>query len=307
MRVIDTFAGCGGFTKGFEDAGSEIIAAFEYWDAAIKCYEKNFKHPIIKHDLSRVAESIKKLSDFEPDMIIGGPPCQDFSHAGKRREGERANLTEAFAEIVRGVRPRYFIMENVDISRKSRAWSNARDIIKEAGYGITEKVLNASFCGVPQRRKRFFCAGAREEDDGFLDPYFTSRLSRKEQTIRGYLNDELGVDFYYRHPRNYNRRGIFSIDEPSPTVRGVNRPIPKGYPGHHNDPAPKDTPGLRPLTTLERARIQTFPKNFTWIGAKTDLEQMIGNAVPVKLAEFVAKAFFEYQEGRQREILVKAV
>ena len=112
------------------------------------------------------------------------------------------------------------------------------------------------------------------------------------------MNDELGLEFYYRHPRNYSRRGVFSIDEPSPTVRGVNRPIPKGYLGHHGDPAHRDTPNLRPLSTLERARLQTFPKSFKWFGSKTDLEQIIGNAVPVKLAEFVATALKEYLKAK---------
>lgn len=103
-------------------------------------------------------------------------------------------------------------------------------------------------------------------------------------------------DFYYRHPRSYARRGIFSIDEPSPTVRGVNRPIPSGYKIHSND-ATTNLTEVRPLTTLERARIQTFPKNFVFEGSKTNLEQMIGNAVPVKLAEYVGKHLLNYMEN----------
>lgn len=115
-------------------------------------------------------------------------------------------------------------------------------------------------------------------------------------TIRDYLGDEFQTDFYYRHPRSYARRGIFSIDEPSPTVRGVNRPIPSGYKIHSND-ATTNLTEVRPLTTLERARIQTFPKNFVFEGSKTNLEQMIGNAVPVKLAEYVGKHLLNYMEN----------
>ncbi len=305
MKVVDTFAGCGGLSKGFNDAGYQIATAFEYWDAAINCYQANFKHPLVKQDLSDVASAISKIKKINPDMIIGGPPCQDFSHAGKRDEGKRAGLTEAFANIIAGVMPSYFVMENVDRSRSSQAYLQARDILKNAGYGLTEKVLNASLCGVPQRRKRFFCIGALEDADGFLDAYIEKNLSRKETTIRDYLGNELGLEFYYRHPRNYSRRGVFSIDEPSPTVRGVNRPIPKGYLGHHNDPIAIDAVNLRPLTTLERARLQTFPKNFKWVGTKTDMEQIIGNAVPVKLAEFVASALKDY--FLQKEAAIKKV
>ena len=85
---------------------------------------------------------------------------------------------------------------------------------------------------------------------------------------------------------------FFSIDEPSPTIRGVNRPVPQGYTRHPHDPECID--GLRPLTTQERAQVQIFPKDFVFKGTKTDLEQIIGNAVPVKLAEFVANRITDY-------------
>ncbi|MGP1576728.1 MAG: DNA cytosine methyltransferase [Treponema sp.] len=113
-------------------------------------------------------------------------------------------------------------------------------------------------------------------------------------TIRDYLGNSLGVNYYYRYPRNYNRRGIFSIDEPSPTIRGVNRPIPPGYKTNSCDPQNIDLSDIRPLTTKERSFIQTFPKDFIFEGTKTDLEQIIGNAVPVNLAKFVAQSLMEY-------------
>jgi DNA (cytosine-5)-methyltransferase 1 len=114
-------------------------------------------------------------------------------------------------------------------------------------------------------------------------------------TLREYFGDDLNTEYYYRHPRNYSRRAIYSVDEPAATVRGVNRPIPAGYKKHPGDPAsPKKA---RPLSTDERARIQTFPPGFKWIGTKTNREQMIGNAVPVKLAEFVAKAIADFASG----------
>ncbi|OBY78613.1 DNA (cytosine-5-)-methyltransferase [Paenibacillus sp. KS1] len=295
MRIVDLFSGCGGMSLGFEQAGHEVVAAFDFWDHAIKCYEANFNHPIIKQDLSDFQESAQKISNLKPDMIIGGPPCQDFSHAGKRSEGNRANLTNSFAEIIKIVMPKWFVMENVDRSRNSRAFAQAKNIFKAAGYGLTEKVLDASLCGVPQKRKRFFCIGLLNAEDGFLESEIVSRLANQPMTVRDYLGNRLDVTYYYRHPRNYNRRGVFSIDEPAPTIRGVNRPVPKGYPGHPNDVAPI-TDELRELTTHERSMIQTFPSNFKWIGNKTALEQMIGNAVPVNLAKFVGCSIKIYDE-----------
>ncbi len=98
---------------------------------------------------------------------------------------------------------------------------------------------------------------------------------------------------------SWGKNQFNSSDEPAPTVRGVNRPVPKGYPGHSGDPVAV-TEDLRPLTTLERARLQTFPEDYKWIGSKTKIEQMVGNAVPVKLAEFVADRIIEYHCSPQR-------
>ena len=300
MRIVDLFAGCGGLSLGFEQQGFDVVAAFEWWDAAIKCYEANFNHPILKVDLSDTETAVQIIKEYQPDIIIGGPPCQDFSHAGKRVEASRAVLTDAYAEIVSIIKPICFVMENVDRAQKSNAYASARSIFKKAGYGLTEIVLDASLCGTPQKRKRFICFGMLGKDDGFALHTFISRQSKKVMTLRDYFGEDLGFEFYYRHPRNYNRRAVFSIDEPAPTMRGVNRPVPKGYPGHPNDACPV-SPDRRVLSTEERAWIQTFPKTFKWIGNKTDVEQMIGNAVPVNLAKYVAEtvelALEECQNG----------
>lgn len=299
MRVVDLFSGCGGMSFGFEKSDFSIVGAFEYWPIAVSCYKQNFNHPIWQMDLSQIEPAVEAIRPLKPDVIIGGPPCQDFSHAGKRVEAGRASLTCSFAQIVCAVLPKYFVMENVDRSQKSLAYANAREIFIEAGYGLTEICLDASLCGVPQKRKRFFCIGALGESHEFMLNMIQQRISPKETTLRDYFGETLDFEFYYRHPRNYSRRAIFSIDEPAPTMRGVNRPVPKGYPGHPNDPC-KLNENVRALTTLERALIQTFPANYKWCGNKTDMEQMIGNAVPVDLARFVADALRDYikQSGR---------
>jgi len=292
-RIVDLFAGCGGMSLGFQNAGFDVVGAFEYWKPAADCYAQNFNHPVFKTDLSNVGAAIGEIRALKPDIIIGGPPCQDFSHAGKRIEDERAGLTEAFAEIVAQINPQWFVMENVDRAQKSSAYAVARAMLKNAGYGLTETVLDASLCGIPQKRKRFFCIGSLSQGDDYLLDYIDGRLNKKETTIRDYFGSTLDFEYYYRHPRNYSRRAVYSIDEPAPTIRGVNRPVPKGYPGHPGDACPINA-SIRAMTTLERSLIQTFPADFKWIGNKTDMEQMIGNAVPVKLAEFVAEALIHH-------------
>lgn len=294
MRVIDLFCGCGGLSLGFEKAGFDVIAAFDNWDPALNVYRENFNHTVEKLDLSDVEKSSNYIGDLQPDMIIGGPPCQDFSPAGKRdEEGGRGDLTVHYANIISTIRPKWFVMENVERITQTQKLIEAKEIFRNAGYGLSQYILDASYCGVPQKRKRFFLIGKQNEMDGFMDPYIKSGLSHNPMTMRDYFGDSLGLEYYYRHPRSYARRGIFSIDEPSPTIRGVNRPMPDGYQIRPNDPV-RSKEGIRSLTTIERSYIQTFPRGFKFFGNKTDMEQMIGNAVPVNLAKFVASAIAKY-------------
>lgn len=297
MRVVDLFSGCGGLSLGFTMAGFDIVAAYDNWKVALETYRLNFKHKATMLDLKDVEHSVEIIGQDKPDMIIGGPPCQDFSSAGKRDENNgRGDLTVCYSEIVSRIRPRWFVMENVERILKTDKLQQAKAIFRQAGYGMSQMVLDASLCGVPQKRKRFILIGAQGEEDGFMDGILTDNLAERPMTVADYLGDSLGVEYYYRHPRSYARRGIFSIHEPSPTIRGVNRPIPQGYQLKHNDPV-KSIEGVRPLTTLERSYIQTFPKTFRFLGSKTEIEQMIGNAVPVNLGRYVALSIKQYMEA----------
>jgi len=296
MRLVDLFSGCGGMSLGFQNAGFEIVAAYDNWQPAIDIYSRNFSHPILKRDLSDEDAIIPELASLHPDIIIGGPPCQDFSIAGSRDfEGKRANLTTSYSKIISKVKPTWFVMENVYNIEKSPVFARAIETFRSAGYGITKRVWDASYMGVPQMRKRYFVIGKLGEKDDFLLSDLLAHLSDKPTTVRDYLGNKLATDFYYMHPRSYKRRAIFSVDEPSSTIRGVNRPMPDNYQKH---PADKtgDFGKVRNLTTKERSLIQTFPEEFVFVGAKTDMEQAIGNAVPVKMAEYVARSIINYSK-----------
>lgn len=294
MRVVDLFSGCGGMSLGFKEAGFDIVGAFDNWDAAIEIYKANFKHPIYKADLSN-ADYIPTIKELNPDLIVGGPPCQDYSIAGKREMGKRANLTIKFGEIVSQVKPTWVVFENVYNIERFPTLPQLKDILMNAGYGISTKVLDASLCGVPQKRKRFFLVGKLNAINGFFDDAFVANMSDAPMTVRDYLGDALQTQFYYMHPRSYNRRAVFSIDEPSATIRGINRPIPNNYKKHPADKA-DISDGVRALTTRERGYLQTFPDSFSFPGAKTDVELAIGNAVPPVLAKYIAKSIILFQE-----------
>ncbi len=286
---------------GFQKAGFEVVAAFDNWKESCDVYAANIAHPIFQTDLSDVKD-LEIFREWEPDMIIGGPPCQDFSSAGKRNETlGRANLTLSYAKILSEVRPEWFLMENVGLIRKSRVLQEAVSSLKASNYGLSSTVLDASYCGVPQSRKRFILVGKLNSQDGFLEKYLARNQSSRPMTVFDYMGEKLDIEYYYRHPRSYARRGIFSVHEPSPTIRGVNRPLPKGYKKHDGDLCePSDN--IRPLTTLERSYVQTFPESFKWFGTKTCIEQMIGNAVPVNLGKYIAECILHYIEASKNDL-----
>ncbi len=300
MRVVDIFCGCGGLSLGFEKAGFDVVAGFDNWKAAISVYRQNFSHDVCDIDLADVDTAVGTIKLYAPDIIIGGPPCQDFSSAGKRNENNgRGNLTVSFAEIVAASGTEWFVMENVARITKTAKLQEAKRILHAAGYGLTQMILDASYCSVPQRRKRFVMIGKLHTPDNFMYDVLQGRLSDHAMSVDEYFGDTLGISHYYRHPRSYARRGIFSTSEPSPTIRGVNRPMPKGYELHPNDPV-SSLDGIRSLTTEERGMIQTFPPDFIFCGTKTNIEQMIGNAVPVNMGKFIAEAIKEYNDINQK-------
>ena len=126
MKVVDLFCGCGGLSLGFEKAGMDVVAGFDNWTSALEVYRSNFTHPAIMANLANIEESVGKIRQFEPDMIIGGPPCQDFSSAGKRNENNgRGNLTVCYSRIISEIKPRWFVMENVERILKTQKLQDA--------------------------------------------------------------------------------------------------------------------------------------------------------------------------------------
>lgn len=317
-KVVDLFCGCGGLSLGFQTAGFEILAGYDCWDKAISTYNMNVGDHAKLLDLKDLDDCISELSRWgEPEdfpAIIGGPPCQDFSLAGKRKEDKNADLTMKFAQLVSHFSPRLFVMENVPNAYRFPTYRQAIGYLEEEQFHIVKHVIEASKLGVPQRRKRLIAIGTKDENlakrIGFV---LQAALELRSPMLAPSLDDWFGPGYvpelYYRHPRTYERRGIFSSHEPSPTVRGVNRPMSANYefiPADHL--VIKEAKGLEEVTAevenvvraevnrLDvdlRKQIQTFPKDFRLGAAQTHNEQMIGNAVPVMLGYFVAAVIAE--------------
>jgi DNA (cytosine-5)-methyltransferase 1 len=165
LKVIDLFAGCGGISHGFEQAGFEILAGIDNWQDALGTFKNNHpKSEILNLDLGRInPEIIAESVGNKVDVVIGGPPCQGFSISGKRNPNDPRNgLYKGFIEVVKYFKPRAFVLENVP-NLASMDSGRIKDKIignfEELGYSVTYKVLLASDYGVPQNRRRVFFIG----------------------------------------------------------------------------------------------------------------------------------------------------
>jgi DNA-cytosine methyltransferase len=171
LKIIDLFAGVGGLSSGFRKAGFEVVSANEYKPDIANTYIKN--HPETKmfiEDISKIKSS-DLVNGEEIDVIVGGPPCQGFSMAGRRIRNDgaflndpRNELFKEFHRIVKDVRPKVFVMENVAAMLNMHGGTvkdKIIEIFKEIGYETEVRVLLAAEYGVPQLRKRAVFIGNR--------------------------------------------------------------------------------------------------------------------------------------------------
>lgn len=167
---IDLFAGCGGLSLGFEQSGFKGLLAIDFWQDALTTYSHNRQNvTTFCGDLSKISplDVRANYNINDVDVIIGGPPCQGFSIAGKRIiEDKRNELYKAFVNFVRVFKPKAFVMENVPMIL-SMGHGMIREAIlsdfSELGYNVTYKVLLASDYGVPQNRRRAVFVGLLNE------------------------------------------------------------------------------------------------------------------------------------------------
>lgn len=295
MKVADLFSGAGGLTLAAKNAHLDVVISADNWDCAIQTHRANFSHDTLKLDLGDVDSTVEAVELYSPDIVMGGPPCQDFSPAGKGVEGTRAALTLSFAQTIVSLRPAIFIMENVPAAAKSKTLDKAKSIWAEAGYRFAQTVVDAAYFGVPQHRKRLLVIGSLEGDPQEAIDTIHSSETVLPMHVRTFW-PEVPFEHYYRHPRSYSRRAVFSVNEASPTIRGVNRPRPSSYVPHSQDTSKLK---VRALTAAERAKIQSFPDNYIWIGTQAEIEQMIGNSVPPLLGEVILRSVATWKQKKQ--------
>ncbi len=222
---------------GLKQSGFEIVQAYDAWPVAVANYNRNVGHHAKVADLGETLGIVPELLKLAPDIICGGPPCQDYSSAGRREEADNARLTLAFAVLVATVRPAWFLMENVVNAMKSETWAQARSILKASGYGLTECKIDASRYGVPQARRRLIVVGRIGERDGFLASSIAAAAAPQPMTLRDLFGATTPAAMYFP-ATSEARRSIWSPDEPAPTIRERSiRPLPVSYQPHPDDAA----------------------------------------------------------------------
>lgn len=179
-KVIDLFAGAGGFTLGFMQTGRfEPIFANDFNVYAAKTYNANFGDHCLHGDIMEFLQR-KSWEIPQADVIIGGPPCQGFSLLNKQRHGDpRKELWKTFLEVVERVLPSVFVMENVPELLASLEFLEIKKTAERLGYCLVSGVLNAADYGVPQRRKRAIVIASRRGQPELPKPtHFDSRKAR---------------------------------------------------------------------------------------------------------------------------------
>lgn len=315
--VLSLFSGCGGLDLGFEEAGCETVVAVDNDPEA--CKTLRFNRPewgVFEGD----------IRDFVPDdrnydLVIGGPPCQGFSSAGKGDPGDPRNfLWKEYMRVVEAVRPRAIVLENVSaLTHKKNGdhLAGIMDSLTAQGYDFDYGVLNAADFGSPQARRRLVVIGVRGAKATLPKPTHEGRHATVGETLMG-LERNYSQEWNHVPPKhaphvverwnrlapgetdpNY-RRARLDAAKPSTTIRAGGGLGPNGdhLAGFH----PPIHPTLpRQLTVREAAKIQSFPDSWIFKGSKTAQGRQVGNAVPVALAAAIARHVVSLLDGKSDE------
>lgn len=302
LNVLDLFCGCGGLTFGLKK-NFNIICGIDNWDKAIESYKANNNHMALVKDLTKFTpEECDKLLNCNIDVIVGGPPCQGFSMAGKRDKNDpRNSLFMEYYRYLKYFKPKAFIMENVMgiLSMKTSENIKVIDIIIEKlseDYNCHVNKLYASDFEVPQNRRRVIIIGIRKDLNIYpkdIQLYIKDKVDRKpvgplllnkDDIDKKYFLSEKAINGIMKKKermlQNKNGFGAQYLDFNKPSYTIPARYWKDGYDAlvKYNDKE------IRRLTILELKRIQTFPDDYILIGSKKEQIIQIGNAVACKFA-----------------------
>ena len=325
MKVISTFAGCGGSSTGYKMAGCEVVAMVEWDRHAVDCYALN--HPTTKlfhGDINKIkgADLLKAtgLKPGELDMLDGSPPCQGFSLAGQRVLDDPRNvLFQQQIRLIRALKPKYVVIENVAGMIKGRMKRVAGEIfraIQAEGYQVTAGLVKAIAFGVPQTRPRVFFVGARdfkprlpapthriavtaEQALEKIKPVILEsdppdlKVSAETSPISRWIMDNIrhgenGAALRERHGLSGTHFGHFMLHPKRPCPTIIKSSGPQFY---HWD--------RRMLACNEALVLCGFPANYKLLGIRAKQFQRIGNCVAPPVTAAIANTLRK-QANRQK-------
>lgn len=311
--VISTFAGCGGSSLGYSMAGYRELLAVEWDDNAVATFRLNFPAmPVYHGDIAALrVEAVLERTGLQPgelDVLDGSPPCQGFSTAGKREMADPRNqLFREYVRLLRGLRPKVFVMENVSGMVKGKMKLIFVDILKElkaAGYTVSARLMNAMYFNVPQSRERMIFIGVRS-DLGIAPTH--PRGQGHAISVRNAISDVINTQqdiqeseypqasAHARLLRQMKQWEIGSRYHPNGAMFGLKRLA-------WNKPSRvvlrEDGGGAscqcchpvedRRLTIPEVKRVQSYPDAFWLIGDVGEQWARIGNSVPPLMMRSIA-------------------
>lgn len=274
--VISTFAGCGGSSLGYSMAGYRELLAVEWEQNAVDTFRLNFPDvPVYHGDIAALsvdeALGMTGLQPGELDVFDGSPPCQGFSTAGKRNlDDPRNQLFREYVRLLRGLRPKVFVMENVSGMVKGKMKIVFAEILRElksCGYRVSARLLNAMYFNVPQSRQRMIFIGVRE--DLGIEPSHPVAQSA-EMPLREIAPDAIASRSQGINPWITSRRAICTITKTP--YQGLIR----------------TADGEREPTLEELRQFGSYPTAFQFLGRKSQAWERIGNSVPPFLMRAIA-------------------
>ncbi len=322
MDIISLFSGCGGLDLGFQNAGFNVIWANDNDKNIEETYQYN--HP----NTELVIKSISKIkSEDIPDNIIGligGPPCQSWSAAGNGLgiKDPRGKLFFEFIRILEDKEPLFFLAENVKGMLSDKHEESVKKITKlldAAGYNVTINLVNSADYGVPQKRERVIIVGYRKDLNlKFILPDKNTRQTIVKQYLDDIILKPISSKYnlsqskkciipnheYFKGSYSYifmSRNRVLDWNLPSYTIQASGRQASLHPQAPKMVKVEKDvmkfahgsTRLYRRLSIRECARIQTFPDDFLFFYKHLNSGyKMIGNAVPVNLAEALGKKIY---------------
>lgn len=329
LSVVELFAGAGGLALGLEKAGFVSKLLVEIDRNACETLRTNRPNwNVLEADIEKVVDDgIRKyIGNQEIDLLSGGYPCQAFSYAGKKLglQDTRGTLFYSFAEILKDLKPKMFLAENVKglVSHDGgRTLKTMLSVFQEVGYVVYYKVLNAIDFEVAQKRERIIMIGVRADVRAAIgSDYMFPVESAQRLTLRDVLND---VPESLCASYSEKKRYIFKQIPQGGCWRDLPEDVAKEYLGASYysgggktgiarrmswdeagltvlcTPAQKQTDRchpdeLRPFSVRENARIQSFPDGWEFVGSMAEQYKQVGNAVPVNFAFYIGKSIREY-------------